>query len=52
VQILSALELSRSVPAWLAMDRDGLAGRVVALPKREDVSMPIEEHMIVELYSK
>jgi small subunit ribosomal protein S4 len=40
------------VPAWLAMDRDGLAGRVVALPKREDVSMPIEEHMIVELYSK
>jgi len=52
VQILSALELSRSVPAWLEIDREALAGRVLALPKREDITMPIEEQMIVELYSK
>jgi small subunit ribosomal protein S4 len=52
VQILSALELSRSVPAWLEIDRDALTGRVIALPKREDITLPIEEHMIVELYSK
>lgn len=52
VQILNALEVSRTVPAWLEIDRDALVGRVVALPKREDVTMPIEEHMIVELYSK
>ena len=52
VQILNAVELSRSVPPWLELDREGLNGRVVALPKREDITMPIEEHMIVELYSK
>lgn len=52
VQVLSALELARGVPAWLELDPNALAGRVLALPKREDVTLPIEEHMIVELYSK
>ncbi len=52
IQILNAVELSRGVPRWLELDREGLNGRVVALPKREDITMPIEEHMIVELYSK
>ena len=52
IHMLNALELSRSVPPWLEFDREGLDGRVVALPKREDITMPIEEHMIVELYSK
>lgn len=52
IQILNAVELSRGVPPWLELDREGLNGRVVALPKREDITMPIEEHMIVELYSK
>ncbi len=52
VQVLNAVELSRGVPPWLELDREGLNGRVVALPKREDITMPIEEHMIVELYSK
>jgi small subunit ribosomal protein S4 len=52
VEILSALELSRGVPVWLEIDRDALTGRVVQLPRREDITMPIEEHMIVELYSK
>ena len=52
IQILNAIELSRGVPPWLELDREGLNGRVVGLPKREDITMPIEEHMIVELYSK
>jgi small subunit ribosomal protein S4 len=40
------------VPAWLELDADNLKGTVVALPKREDLQMPIDEQLIVELYSK
>jgi small subunit ribosomal protein S4 len=40
------------VPAWLELDADGLKGAILALPKREDVQMPIDEQLIVELYSK
>ena len=43
---------SRGVPAWLQFDRENMTGRVVALPRREDVNFPIQEQMIVELYSK
>ncbi len=42
----------RNIPAWLELDREGLKGRVISLPKREDVNFPIQEQMIVELYSK
>jgi len=40
------------VPAWLELDAEGLKGTVSALPKREDIQMPIDEQLIVELYSK
>jgi small subunit ribosomal protein S4 len=40
------------VPAWLQLDADGLKGTIAALPKREDIQMPIDEQLIVELYSK
>ncbi len=40
------------VPAWLELDADSLKGTVLSLPKREDVQMPIDEQLIVELYSK
>jgi len=43
---------SRAMPAWLEFNRESMTGRVVALPKREDVNFPIQEQMIVELYSK
>ena len=43
---------SRLVPAWLEKDIEKLSGTVVALPSREDVDIPVEEHLIVELYSK
>jgi small subunit ribosomal protein S4 len=49
-----ALDLSggRSVPPWLQLDREALKARVISLPKREDVNFPIQEQMVVELYSK
>ena len=40
------------VPAWLELDAENLKGTVVALPKRADLQMPIDEQLIVELYSK
>ena len=40
------------VPAWLELDAANLRGTVVALPKRTDVQMPVDEQLIVELYSK
>jgi len=42
----------QAVPNWLEFDRDGLKGRVTAVPKREDISLPVNEQLIVELYSK
>ena len=41
------------VPQWLERDKNALKGTVTRLPVREDINdMPIEEHLIVELYSK
>lgn len=40
------------IPAWLSFDQDSLKGTVVDCPKREDVTIPIQEQLIVELYSK
>ncbi len=39
-------------PAWLQIDRDNYTGRVLSLPKREDINLPVNEQLIVELYSK
>ena len=39
-------------PNWLQVDRDAYKGRVLSLPKREDINLPINEQLIVELYSK
>ncbi|HEX8713728.1 MAG TPA: 30S ribosomal protein S4 [Terracidiphilus sp.] len=40
------------VPAWLEMNFETLTGRVLTLPKRKDVNLPVNEQLIVELYSK
>ena len=45
-------EMEVGVPAWLSVDRDKLEGTVVAEPTRDQIDTPIEEHLIVELYSK
>ncbi|MGH9450570.1 MAG: 30S ribosomal protein S4 [Terriglobia bacterium] len=52
--IQRALDLtgSRSLPSWLEFNREKMKGRVISLPKRDDVNFPIQEQMIVELYSK
>lgn len=53
-QIVEAMGtvVRRGVPEWLQVDADGLKGKVNALPKREDLTMPIQEQLIIELYSK
>ncbi|MGI6706129.1 MAG: 30S ribosomal protein S4 [Clostridia bacterium] len=43
---------SRIVPKWLEVDSGNLEGKVVALPVREDIDMELQEHLIVELYSR
>jgi small subunit ribosomal protein S4 len=43
---------SNPVPAWLEVSYENLSGRVLTLPKRKDVALPINEQLIVELYSK
>ena len=45
-------EMQVGVPAWLSIDREKLEGKVLADPTREEIYTRIEEHLIVELYSK
>jgi small subunit ribosomal protein S4 len=53
-QIKASVETARArgVPAWLDLTPEAFSGRVVELPKREDIKLPIQEQLIVELYSK
>jgi len=53
-KILRAVDFSGShgLPPWLELNRETLTGKVLSSPKREDVNFPIQEQMIVELYSK
>jgi len=52
--IISALEAAggRAIPEWIEVERDNFRGKIIRLPKREDIAIPVEEHMIVELYSR
>jgi small subunit ribosomal protein S4 len=54
VRINEALETvdRRGVPQWLELDKTGFKGTVRTSPAREDITMPIQEQLIVELYSK
>ena len=42
----------RPAPKWLEYDANNMIAKVVAVPAREDIDLPVEEHLIVELYSK
>ena len=42
----------RAIPEWLSFDADKLQGTVLTYPKREDIDLPVQEHLIVELYNK
>ena len=53
-QVLASVEAvkGRGVPKWLELDAPGMKGKVLSLPARDDVNFPIQEQLIVELYSK
>ena len=53
-RVLTAMEAAqrRGIPEWAEVDRDNFSGRIKLLPTRSDVTMPINEKLIVELYSK
>ncbi len=42
----------RGVPEWLELDAENTSGKVLRLPVREDIKLPIQEQLIVELYSR
>lgn len=50
-EILAGLG-TRGVPGWLSLDANAVSGTVVALPSREDIQLPIQDHLIVEKYSR
>jgi small subunit ribosomal protein S4 len=52
--ILDAMEtvVRRGVPGWLELEKDQFRGKVNAFPARDDLTMPMQEQLIVELYSK
>jgi len=50
-EALEAVE-RRSIPGWLELEKENFEGSVQALPTREDIQMPIQEQLIVELYSR
>ena len=54
VQVVGAMDFvgGRGTPHWLEMNSETVTGRVTGMPKREDTDLPIQERMIVELYSK
>ena len=43
---------TRPVPEWLELDSEKLSGKVIRLVNREEIDLPVEEHLIVELYNK
>ena len=49
-EILSTLD--RTPPKWMSLDTNAATGTIVALPAREDIQLPIQEHLIVEKYSR
>lgn len=53
-KILSAIQgvSKRTIPAWLEVDHSQFKGVVKDMPTREDISLPVEENMIVEYYSR
>jgi small subunit ribosomal protein S4 len=50
--VRDATELTSVVPAWLQADHDGLTAKVLRLPERQEITTPVQEQLIVELYSK
>ena len=51
-QIVEATENGRPVPTWLEANLADKSGKIVGVPAREEIDLPVQEHLIVELYSK
>ena len=52
VKAVIAANTKKPLPGWLEVDWNSIIAKVIALPNREDVDLPVEEHLIVEYYSK
>jgi small subunit ribosomal protein S4 len=52
IKALVASNKNKALPGWMDVDWDGMTGRILSLPQRADVTLPVEEHLVVELYSK
>ncbi len=52
--VKNALEsvVKKGIPSWIELDQDTMKGKMVTLPSREDISLPIKEQLIVEYYSR
>jgi small subunit ribosomal protein S4 len=50
--VRDATELTGQIPAWLQADHDGLTAKVLRKPERKEIAAPVQEQLIVELYSK
>jgi small subunit ribosomal protein S4 len=50
--VRQATELTAAVPPWLQADHDALTAKVLRLPERDEIAAPVQEQLIVELYSK
>jgi small subunit ribosomal protein S4 len=52
--ILDAMEtvIRRGIPSWISLEKEKFRGTLTAVPNREDLTMPIQEQLIIELYSK
>lgn len=49
---IAEITAGKAIPKWLEFDAENLTSKIVALPSREDVDLPLKENLIVELYSK
>lgn len=52
LKFIADANASRPVSSWLSVDKDKMTGSIVALPNRDQIDVDVEEHLIVELYSK
>lgn len=52
LKAVAEVNRNKTLPGWLEVDWDERRGRILALPTRADITLPVEEHLVVELYSK
>lgn len=52
IKIIAETNASKPIPAWLSVDKNKLVGTIVHLPVRDEIDLDVEEHLIVEYYSK